>query len=169
LIIKATKEGYKLRVSAKDSGVSPNKIIINKLNLSCALTIFLIVLLEFLFFTTFYRAELGITVGAAIATVFVFAIFPIVQLVNYLKKPTKTVTKKVSFDNILTASIVAFNIIIITLAINLFTNVNFSSVSALMLPLIVPCVLSVDIVLYFIIKYICAKLHLFRITKKVAN
>lgn len=168
LIIKSTKEGYKIKISSKDSGVAPGKFLINKLNLFAALAIYMISLLEFLLLTSLYGSKLSLPVGAVIGTIAIFTVFPLIRLVMFLKYPNQKSPTGVGPDKVLTSSIIVFNLLIITLAINLLCNVNFSDIATILLTFVAPCILYVDVLLYYIIKYIIGKMQTVKIIKKTA-
>lgn len=166
LMLKAAKEGYKLRVSSKDSGVAPGKILINKLNLFASLAIYLIALIELLYFTTSFGSILNSSSGIIIGSILVLTLFPAIRLIIYLKNPTKKSSKDVTANKILTAAIVVFNLLIITLAANLLSNVSFSNLNVVLLSFIIPCVLYADVLAYFILKYLIAKFSAFNLKSK---
>lgn len=169
LALKASKEGYKLRISSKDSGVAPGKFLINKLNLYTSLAIYLIVMLEFLFFTSSYGKIINFSSGIIVSLILIFTAFPAIRFVQFFKNPYKKIAKTVSPDIIFTATIVVFNLLILTLTANLIAGVDFSKLSSFIPSFVMPCVLYVDLIAYYILKYFIARFSAFNVkTKKTA-
>lgn len=166
LTLKAAKEGYKLRISSKDSVVSPGNVLINKLNVCSAMAIYLILMLEFLFISLRYKNVLSPSPIITIALIIAFSSFPIIMAVKFFKAPLFKTSKKVSADSILTAAIIVFNLLMITLAANLLAGVDFKDVFTILLSLAIPCIIFADVLLYFIIKYYFAKTKIFLIERK---
>ncbi len=169
LALKASKEGYKLRISSKDSSVAPGRFLINKLNLYTSLAIYLIVMLEFLFFTSSYGKIINFSSGTIVSLIIIFTAFPAIRCIQYFNNPNKKTAKTVSPDKILTATIVVFNLLILTLAVNLIVGVDFSKLSSFIPAFVMPCVLYVDLIAYYVLKYYIAKFSAFNVkTKKTA-
>ncbi len=161
LSLKALKEGYKLRISSKDSGVAPGKFLINKINLYASFAIYLLVMLEFLFFTFYYDKIINFPSGLTTALIIVFTAFPVIRFLQYVKRPLKKTSKNIGADKILTASIIVFNLLIITFALNLILGINFNNLSVFIPAFIMPCVLYVNLIVYFILKFFISKLSIF--------
>ena len=124
-------------------------------------------LIEILFFLTKFKVELNITTTSAFATVGFVSLFPLFYLFKYLANPKRCTVKKVSGDSILTASIIVFNLLLITLAVSLLSNVDFSNLRSLLLFVITPAVLFFDILIYFVVKFIFAKSNYFKFKKNI--
>lgn len=166
LTLKAKKEGYKLRVSSRESYYQVGNLLINKLKLVSSFAIFLIAILEMFFVVLAYQPVVNIDLGAKIITLVVLAIFPISMLAFYIKSPQKTTSDKVKVDSILTSAIIVFNLLLITLAANLLIGIDFSNVNVILFSGLIPCLLFVDILIYYVIKYFIAKLTFFAVENK---
>lgn len=157
LTLKAAKEGYKIRISSKDSAISEGTLLINKVNMLSTVIMFLVIAIQFLYFGLRYGELLKLNFPITASIIILFALYPIFCLIKFFKNPKKTVSKVVSSDIILTSAIVVFNLLLITFAANLLGNVNFSDKFTILLSLIIPFVLYVDIFLFFIIKFTFSK------------
>ena len=166
LALKAAKEGYKIRISTKDSGIIKGNLLINKLNFSVALIVYLIVMLELLFLTTSLSYVINPGTVEIVVAIVALTIFPISMLIKFLIAPTRKTAKNVSSDSILTASIIVFNLLLITLAANLLANVNFSNLNVIIYSLIIPCVLYFDMLTYYVIRFFLAKSKIFNLKHK---
>lgn len=155
LVIKAHKEGYKLRISSKESKTPRGIIPINKVRFISALSLFLICLLEILIITLSVKSSFRMSGLAIAAVAIVLAIFPIVSTVKFFTVPSKTV-REIQPDSILTAAIVVFNLLIVTVALNLLFGADFKNTFTLVVYLIAPCILFADILIYFSLKYFIA-------------
>ncbi len=164
LVIKATQEGYKIRISSKDSGVSDGKLLINKLNLCSALLVYLVFLVEFLVLSLTGYDILGINTLGVVLTLVIASIFPIIYSVLFFRKPAKRTNKLIYADSILTVTIIVFNLLLITFAGNLIFSVDFTNTFSLLSYFVLPAIIYLDVLVYYVVKYFIAKSKLF-ITK----
>ena len=165
LIESAKKSDLKIKVSSKNSVLSVGNVLRNKLNFVSSIFIFAITLLQFLFISLNYSNIIGATSISTVLCVIALCVFPVTNLIIYTKKPKKA-CGKVSADTILVSFIVAFNVILIAFALNLLLNVNFSETGIIILSLIVPIILTIDAVIYYVIRYFLSKLKLFKFSVK---
>lgn len=166
LMIKAAKEGYKLRVSNKNSALATGNLLINKFNLLTALSMFLLFLVEFFIVSTSYGKLLNITFPFTLGLIAVVAIYPIVCIIKYLKNQLLIVKKNVPKDVILTAGIIVFNLLLINFACLLLFNFDFSIKKDLLLCLIIPIIIYVDIFIYAILRYVFSHHKSCKVTQK---
>jgi len=157
LMLKASKEGYKIRISSKDSGVERGSLLIRKLNLWSVLSIYLLIIIEFLILTSVSGGVLKPSNTFTLCFLGVVTILPILSIITYLKKPLKTTAKNIQIDTIFTASIVVFNLILITFAAALLLNINFTNTYNVLLYAITPAMVCIDIILFYTLRYILAK------------
>ena len=156
LVIKANQDGYKLRISSKEAKINKGSLPINKVRFISSLSLFLICLLQMLLIVTTQKAVLKPSVISIVLFTLGIAIFPIVSTCLYFIKPSKT-AKEVHADSILTALIIVFNVLIVTVALNLLFGADLTNKYTLLTCLITPCLLAVDVIVYFVIKYFVAK------------
>ena len=166
LSLKAAKEGYKIRISSKDSYATVGTLLINKLNVCAALITYLLVLIEFLLFSTVYKSTLKLSVLTSILVIAALTIFPAVMAIRFVKTPNKNLNKRITPDNILTSAIIVFNLLLITLASSLLFNLDFSNTYQVLLFVVIPITLYVDVPIYFIIKYYMSKSNIFHVKRK---
>lgn len=166
LMIKSAEEGYKLRVSNKNSALGSGTLLINKCNLITALAMFLLFIVEFLVLSITYGKLLNITLPLSLGLICVMAIYPIVCLVKYLKNQLLVVKKNVSKDTILTSAIIVFNLLLINFACLLLFDFDFSIKKDLIVCLIIPIIIYLDILIYSILRYVFAHHKLCKITQK---
>lgn len=166
LKIKAAEEGYKIKISSKDSAYPNGAIKINKVNFISSLIIFLLSLFEFsailltktdaLIFNAFYISTFGIIV-----------ILPfLISLFSFIRLPNKTTSKKIHADSILSCFIVAFNIILIIFAIAFLSEIQLSNQDSLFKFIIIPSLFMLNSILYFTIRYMLSKSNKFIIRIK---
>ncbi len=163
LSLKAAKEGYKLRISSKDSFVKVGNLLINKLNLASAITIFLLSIVSLYVVCFGIAKNASWSTSVALIGTILFLVFPVVYLFAYLKSPKLTTAKRVTADGILSSSIVVFNLVLITIAANLIFNVDFSEINTIMISLVLPLIVYVLITIYFVIKLMLSKLDAFKV------
>ena len=154
LTLKAEKEGYSIRISSKDSAKPLGNILINKLNFVVSALVFAVYLIElgvlYLIFSSAFSAPSVIVLSAlSLIPIVVFAIM-------YFSRRDKLRKNKILPDGILTAAIVAFNLILINFAIDFLFEIDFSSATVLLSALIIPIIYYFDLVLFFALRYCLA-------------
>lgn len=157
LTLKAAKEGYKIKISSKDSHAQPGTFLINKLNFFSALIIYLLVLAEFLVVTFAYKSFVNFTPLIVSLLIAGFTVFPFVLLVIYLKQPQRKINKKPSVDSILTSAIIVFNVLMVTIACALLFKLDFNNKQNVLSALVTPVILSIDSFLFFVLRYFISK------------
>ena len=166
LVLKASQEGYKIRISSKDSAVSVGKIYSNKLNFASMLMSYVIALIGFLIISLTSAETLQISGTKIAITLTLFTVFPLVSLLIYALKPKQASNYNVSADTILTAFIVVFNLFLITFAGNLIFNIDLKNTFNLLSYLIVPMLIYIDVLLFFVFRYFLSKLSIFIVNTK---
>lgn len=165
LELKAEKNGYRLLVSSKETKITSG-IYINKIKLASSLATFLVCLLEVLIFTLVCKPFLTLNAPIILGVIAAFTVYPIVCAVIYYKNPTK-ISQKNARDTLLTSLIVAFNLILLCVAINLLCNVDFGDRFSLSVYLIVPLLVIVDVVIFYLSAYAASKLGTFKVKDSV--
>ncbi len=164
LAIEAAKEGYKLRISSKEPKISKGAQYKNKLNLCASLLIYLVVMLEFLYFSIKYNDILKIPAGLIVTLIILFTAFPTVFGVFFYKDPQKT-SKPFKADVLLTVAIVIFNLLLITFAGNLLFGTDFSDKKSYLVGLIIPLTLYLDVFFFYFVKFIFSKHKMFLVSE----
>ena len=166
LSLKAAKEGYKIRISSKDSVITEGTLFINKLNAFSSVALLFLMVAELIFFTIKFNDLLNFNfVKVALISVFIL-IYPTITIIKYLNKPERKSSKKIHADIILTSAIALFNLSLITFAANLIAGVNFSNIESILASFVLPIVVYLDVFAYFVIKYFLAKLDYYYIKRK---
>ena len=164
MAIQAEKDGYKLLFSSKEPKKIVGNVYVNKLNLFSSLSMFLIVMIELLFVLNRFNSVFKPEFWMVALFITIMLIYPIVTVVRYIKNPSLT-TNELRKDTILTALIVVFNLLLITFAVDLLVGVEFSNKLSLLLAFIIPCMIYLDIFIYFVIRYSLSKMKDFSIIK----
>lgn len=165
LTLNAAKDGYKIRISSKDSAKPFGNLYSNKLHFYSVLTIFVLAVLETLLFSlTVYKNNLKIAgVIIPLATMFVLtAIFGAI----YLSNPIKTSAKELNGDGILTSAIIVFNLLLITFALNFLFETDFEVKLNVISYVVLPTVVYLDFVLFFVAEYFLSKINFFHVKRK---
>lgn len=157
LTLKAAKEGYKIKISSKDSHSQQGNFLMNKLNLLSSLVIYLLVLVEFMIITSLYKSSVNFTPLIISLVIAGFTVFPLVLFIIYLKQPRKKTVKRPTVDSILTSAIIVFNVLMLTIACALLFKLDFNNKQSVLLALVTPIVLSVDSFLFFVIRLFISK------------
>lgn len=163
LLEKADAEGFKIRISTGKNEKISGKILINKINLCSALSVFLIFLLECLLCLLIYKNDRLFSGWVYIGAILAAAILPVSQIVLYMRNPNKTIS--VFNKNLLyTVLIILFNVLLIIIAVALLTNTDFTSRGEIATKIVMPVLIVFDAFLYFLFRNICANMNGF-ITK----
>ena len=161
LTLKAEKEGYVIKISSKDSAKPVGKTLINKLNFIAYFAVFIVVLAEFGLiypvFSSVYASPLIITLAALSALPLL--IFGLV----YFTAKDKLSKRIVSGDGILTAAIVAFNLILINLAVDFLFEIDFSDKYTVLAALVIPILYYFDFVLFFAFRFVLSRKKSFKL------
>lgn len=163
ITLKAAKEGYKIRISSKYSYLSSGNLLINKLNVFSAYFTYLISVVALLIVTLGVANNTAWGTPVLIVGLIAFSIYPIISAIKHANNPKKTTPTRITADRILTAAIVVFNLILITVAANLLFNVKFSDLNTIALSLILPLTVSMLILIYFALELWLSKLKFFKI------
>ncbi len=155
LTLKAIQEGYKIKISSKDSFVSKTNLLINKLRLNASLLTFIFGLLAY--FLIFNVALRVVNPYLFVGTLTILLIYPSICLIKYISNPLQTASKKITTERILTASIVIFNVALITVALNLLFSVDFYNVNVIAFTLALPIVLSLIVIIYHAFELLLSK------------
>lgn len=154
----AKDNGIKIKTSKDTNRYRGNKILINKLRLASSFTTYALIIIEllisFLFLDKF--ANYGLKVYGITAAI-CFAL-PLFALLLYLSGKNRTVKELAKFQNVMTVSVAAAFIIMITvLAFAFINDVDFYNVNELLKSVILPAVFTLNIPIYVAIKYSFAK------------
>jgi hypothetical protein len=162
---KYAQEGYKIRVSTKGPIKVMGNLMLNKLRLFSMLIFLSFPIVEALLLQFVAKISLFSSIPAIVSLSLVVLALAF-MLINYLKDKNKVVFKNINFDLILNASIVVFNLLLVTFALNFIFGVDLSVKFNLLSYLIVPIVTSINIIIYFAIELILYKSGKFKPIKK---
>ncbi len=161
LVAKAKKDGYILRVSSNEP-INTGKIYTNKLNLFTVLFVYIIAMLELVFISVKLGNVAGISLTASLITGGILTAIPLTFLIICAKNPKKAKTQA-SGDGLLVSAIVAFNLLIITFAANLISDVDFANLAVITFSVIIPIMALIDGFIFFLVKHFLTKLKCLRV------
>ncbi len=156
LIEENAIEGYKIRVSTKNSSKNVGNLLVNK----------------FIFFTTLFFILVPIVEIALVGLITRLPIFSsavslvfmginvgwfIVGAILFLTNKQKTANKIITYDRVLTSAIIVFNLFLLIFALNFILNVDLTQTINLISYVLLPVLLSVNIVIYFFIENLLYK------------
>lgn len=160
LALKASKEGYKLRISTKNSKKTTSGIFINKINFVSSLIIFALILFEFFIINIALKTQVFVYLFVIPA----FALLVYSGLKYFIDKDRLS-RKKIKKDSILISLIIIFNLILITCALNFFFGVDMFNLSEITYSLISPIILFLNGFVFVTIKYILSKKYFLNYSK----
>lgn len=165
IVLNVEKEGFKVRVSAKNSSKPQGKVYSNKLLFFSYLLIFIFTVAEYFLLSSSVQGEL---LSSNVAVIFgvAAAAFPITSGIIYAKNARKTIPKCVGGEKLLTGGIIVFNLLLISFALNFILGVDLYDKLKLTRYLLLPCVVSMDILLFFIIEFVFSRLSFFKVKIK---
>ncbi len=157
LTLKAAKEGFKIRISSKELYVEKGTLLISKLNFFstfsvCVLAILAVLAICFNFATDTIYNKIVFWSGIIIPSV-----VTLISAIIYAISHAKTINKRIYPDSILTATIVAFDILLITVATNLLLNVDFTNLNVIMYTLVLPIAVCALSIAFFALRLLFSK------------
>ena len=165
IISKNAIDGYKIRVSLKESTKNLGNLLINKLNFFTMLCFIIVPLIEFLLLKIVGNFPIFTNIVSIISMSLValsLLVFTIIYIVNH----KKAIYKSINYDSILTASIVVFNLLLVIFALNFILNVDLSIIENLIAYVLIPVLTSINLVIYFAIRLLMYKTNKFIINNK---
>ena len=163
LTLKAAKEGYKIRISSKDSCLAKGSLLINKLNFTVSGIMFILSVISLFLVWNFMITDFIYRDTVLLGGILLFSIIPFINLVKLMKNPKATSTKTIAPDDILTMDIIAFNIGLISVALNLIYDISFANLSLIALTFVLPISIAIFLVINAILKVVFSKLKSFKI------
>jgi len=163
IVLDATTEGYKVKISSKNLKVPDGKTYKNKLGLFSSIAVYIIFLIQFFVLSARYGDSVNFSSAISIITVLAFALFPIANLINFIINPKKKTHKTISIDILFTALIIVFNLILVTFACNLIFETDFASVRGVVIGVVAPSLVCLDVLIYFVCKYFFSKLKIVKV------
>lgn len=160
LKIQASKEGYKISVSSKDSAVSSNFLLINKLNFFTSFILLMLCVAEFLPIYLLNNQTLGLKTIYYVGFIAFVLVYPIIALVKLFAYENKK-RESLSSDSILTCAIIVFNLLLLNVAILFLSNMDFSAKNNLILFLYTPAILMLNSIIFIGTRYCLSKTKLF--------
>lgn len=148
LVFKSASEGYKLRISSKDSARRKEGVLINRINAISSWISFIIFAIS-----TFIIASVNKS-SPLIYLYMLIGILPIYYTAILFTNSKKVIVNKINKDSILISLVVIFNLILITCALNFFFDVNMFDTKIITATLILPNVMFICVLIFSIIRYV---------------
>lgn len=164
LIDEYSRTDLKIKVSMKKQKPVSVGILINLVNLISILMTCGLFILERVFFAVKYKAfPLWETIAISVVLVLMLTCF----IYKYKTKPKRTIYRYLSSKNVLlSAGIVAFDLMLLTLAVVFLSGADLSNPTTLALSLFYPIVTFTNIFVYFLIRAVLMSNDKFRIKSK---
>ncbi|MBQ7340122.1 MAG: PadR family transcriptional regulator [Clostridia bacterium] len=156
LIEENALDGYKIRVSTKNSSKNVGNLLVNKLSFFTTLFFILVPIIEITLvglitqLPIFSNVVSLVFMGLNVASLIVSAIL-------YLTNKHKTANKIITYDRVLTSAIIVFNLFLLIFALNFTLNVDLTQTLNLISYVLLPVLLSVNLVVYFFIENLLFK------------
>lgn len=157
LKIKATNEGYKIRISSKDSAIPDGSLKINKLHFFSSLVLLFVMLAQFVPTYFVYKTQLSVSILEIVLFLLIIFSFPFYNLVCYFSSPNATKNKTIYGDSILNTAIVVFNLLLVNIAITFLANMDFSVTLNVIKYIYTPVMLMLDAIIFMISRFSFAK------------
>lgn len=154
-IIKLSEEeGFKISTADNTNKSDLGKILINKLNFHTALIFFAVVALETFVVALTMEGTAKLGVGAYFIFLGVIALLPAVFGVIYYLTPKRVINEIGSFKGSFeTALIITLNLVLLTIAVSIVTNLDFSSATQLSRGIFIPVMVSINVPVFVIVRY----------------
>lgn len=154
---QATQDGYKIRISSKDSALPDGTLKINKLNFISAILTLLIAVIEFVPMYLYCKPYIPVKTLNLILFALLVCAYPIFCFIRYLISPKTTTTKRIHADSILTCAIIVFNLLLALFAVTFLLDMDFNSKVNLVKYIYTPVALMIDVILYFTLRFFLSK------------
>ena len=155
LYAMANREGFKIRTSSATNRFSGKYILANKLNMNTAWLFFILLFGEMALMNCVFAQEVGwswMAKGSIVAAAF---LVPLILTIRYFVSGNNKVTEIAPFRSAMEVSlIITFQIVIIVLAVALFSSIDFNSHSQVLSYIAIPCIFALNIPVFFILKYL---------------
>lgn len=161
LKIKASQDGYKLRVSSKESAIPDGSLKLNKLNFVTSIILLLIASTQFIPMYFINSSILAVSSLEIILFSLIICAYPFYTLVHYISAPNTSKAKRYYSDGILTCSIIVFNLLLICVAITFLANMDFGIKSNVIKYVYAPVMVIIDALIFTCIRYGLSKLNSF--------
>ena len=155
--LAAKEEGYKLRISSKDSALSGGLLKINLLNFISSFIVLLFCAVQFIPTLVKYNSIINSTALNIIIFFTIISLPFIFFTTKFIIKGNKKINKKLSGDGILVCSIIVFNLLVITLAYLFLANINVNIISNFIKHLYMPLMLMLDAIIFMVIRFFLSK------------
>lgn len=151
----AETDGFKVKTSSASAHKEIGKILINKLLAGSSVSFFILIALEALLLALTTRTVSGFGWTPYLIFIAIAAIFPVISLITYFIDPRRKVDSLISFKSMMSfVFIITINLIIIIFVYSIILNVDFTNIRQLMVYVFYPLVASLNIPIYFFIKYL---------------
>ena len=154
VISKVELDGFKVKISSKDSANPTGRLKINKLNFVSSAIAFTFAFVQFLLV---YLLVLGQSTKILFITSSALcAIYPVYSLVRFLLNK-KTIARKINADSILTASIIAFNVLLIVFSGAFLFDIDFTIKQQVVNYIVYPVLIVLNAMLFFVLRAVLCK------------
>lgn len=154
LYAMAKREGFKIKTSYNTNKLNSDKILINKLNCHSALLFFVILFAEMLILNLCLGSIVNWAMNIKLIIVGIAAMFPLIMFLIYAINHARSIKTIATFKDVIEiALIITFQLTIIILCVALFASIDFGDVKSVTEYILLPFILSLNIPIYFIIKY----------------
>ena len=165
LFLMSKNDGFKIRISTKDSYKSVGNFYDKKLAFFSMLTLFALCIIQFL---PIYITFGNVIFNNVFPIIFVLAsvIVTSATFIFFLINKKHTSPNIINNEKIKTSAIISFNLTLVTYALVLLFSVNLRATINIINYLLFPFFIYFDIVLYFVIEKLLYKTNFFRIESK---
>ena len=157
LKIKASNEGYKIRISSKDSAIPDGSLKINKLLFVSSVILLVVMLAQFIPTYFVYKEQLNVSALEIVLFSLIIFAFPFYNFVQYFSAPNATKNKTIHGDSILNTSIIVFNLLLVNIAVTFLANMDFSSEINIIKYVFTPVMLMLDALIFMVLRFTLAK------------
>ena len=161
---KLASEGFKLRVSRQSTRPVSSLQYINKMKFTSVLFVYFIFLIELLMLSFFASDVLGLKLWHYLVIFAVSLVVPFGAYFTLKDNFSKYSSAMHAFkDPLIVASIVLFNCALLDVTMIILFEINLTNVATLFYALIIPIVILIDILFYFVSNYILYNKRVFRV------
>lgn len=154
LYAMAAREGFKIKTSSNTNKFSGKRILVNKLNFVSSAVSYLLLFVQMIILNFCLDGVLNWSPAIKATIALTAAVFPLITFLIFIFNRNRKVKEIASFKDCIEISLIAtFQLTIIILCVALFASIDFEDFKAVCEFVLLPFVLTLNIPLFFIIKY----------------
>ncbi len=159
----AERDGISIRTSTDTNRYQGSKILNNLLRFHTSVIWYAFIIIEYLLLSLFFSGSVEFNGGIFGKICLFTAVVPVISIIVYLVNTRYTIKDLPRFKDVLEiALIVTISAIIIVIALSAILSIDYSNVTEIFNNILTPCLLAINVPIFFVIKYFLARLDFYQ-------